>query len=85
MATRPTGQIEEGPPGFTVTAIKGRGVSGRFVLIMRPTDRRLITQAVPTSSGGAPIRAKILGNAPIVAVESIFATQPGPNRNGRKW
>ncbi len=30
MATRSTGQIEEGPPGFSIAAVDGRGVSWRF-------------------------------------------------------
>ncbi len=54
MATRSTGQIEEGPPGFSIAAVDGRGVSWRFkpldsawpfVLITHPTDRRLTHRA----------------------------------------
>lgn len=78
MATRSTGQIEEGPPGFSIAAIDGRGVSWRFklldsawpfVLITHPTDRRLVTEA-SRKCGSAPIvRAKVFGDAPMTAVE----------------
>ena len=79
MATRSTGQIEEGPPGFSIAAVDGRGVSWRFkpldqawpfVLITRPVDRRLAT--APDHPEPAPfvVRAKIIGDAPIEAVET---------------
>jgi 3',5'-cyclic-AMP phosphodiesterase len=78
MATRSTGQIEEGPPGFSIAAVDGRGVSWRFkplgavwpfVLITCPTDRRLATDASLKSSGVPTVRAKVLGDTPITAVE----------------
>ena len=78
MATRSTGQIEEGPPGFSIAAVDGRGVSWRFkpmdaawpfVLITCPTDRRLATQASRNSGRATVVRAKVLGDAPITAVE----------------
>ena len=78
MATRSTGQIEEGPAGFSLAAIDQGGVSWRFktieeawpcVLITRPTDRRLVTEARDAAGGGAPVlRAKVLGDAPIESV-----------------
>ncbi|MBV9748996.1 MAG: metallophosphoesterase [Acetobacteraceae bacterium] len=77
MATRSTGQIEEGPPGFSIAAVDGRTVSWRFkpldqawpfVLIRQPADRRLVTGA--SQIAGAPFvaRAKVLSDA---AVESV--------------
>lgn len=77
MATRSTGQIEEGPPGFSIAAVDGGGVSWRFkeldrawpfVLVTRPVDRRLVTTA--NRSGPEPlVRAKVVGDAPIKTVE----------------
>ena len=78
MATRSTGQIEEGPPGFSIAAVDGRGVSWRFkpldaawpfVLITHPTDRRLATEASQASAGTTVVRARVLGDMPIVSVE----------------
>jgi hypothetical protein len=78
MATRSTGQIEEGPPGFSIAAVDGRGVSWRFkplefawpfVLITHPTDKRLTTGISPKPAGTPVVRAKVLGDAPITAVE----------------
>jgi hypothetical protein len=54
MATRSTGQIEEGPVGFSVAAVDTGAVSWRFaplaangplVLITRPSNHRLIIDA----------------------------------------
>jgi len=78
MATRSTGQIEEGPPGFSIATVDGRGVSWRFkplenawpcVLITTPVDRRLVTASDQTISGPFTIRAKVIGDVPIEAVE----------------
>jgi hypothetical protein len=71
MATRSTGQIEEGPVGFSVAAIDAGVVSWRFaplaggwplVLVTRPADHRLVTN--PDSAdqivrNALTIRAKI--------------------------
>ncbi len=77
MATRSTGQIEEGPAGFSVAALDGGVVSWRFqpldapwplVLITSPADHRLITDpACPAHvvRGACRIAAKIWGGAPI--------------------
>ena len=78
MATRSTGQIEEGPPGFSIAAVDGRAVSWRFkpldaawpfVLITHPTDRRLVTEASRKCDGASVARAKVLGDTAIIAVE----------------
>jgi len=79
MATRSTGQIEEGPPGFSVAAVDGRTVSWRFkpldtawpfVLATQPADQRLATDAGQVVRGPFTVRAKVLGDAPIMSVEA---------------
>ena len=78
MATRSTGQIEEGPVGFSVTTVDHGGVNWRFkpleeawpcVLITEPTDRRLLTEAKAGTGGSSVVRAKVLGDAAMEAVE----------------
>ncbi len=71
-ATRSTGQIEEGPVGFSVTAVDGPVVSWRFfplgqnpcVLITSPADARL---SIATEAA-THIRAKIWSSEPVAAV-----------------
>lgn len=77
-ATRSTGQIEEGPVGYSIVTIDKRTVSWRFrelgaplpvVLVTAPADRRLATDAddrdhVP--QGRCEIRASVLGDHEIV-------------------
>jgi hypothetical protein len=73
-ATRSTGQIEEGPPGFSITVIDDDVLSWKFkergpwpfVMIISPADERLITR--PESArhvvrGSVSIRAKIWGSS----------------------
>lgn len=72
-ATRSTGQIEEGPVGFSVTNIDGDVVSWRFVpleedsfvTITTPADERFMTEASgsATHGKGLVIRAKAWGRA----------------------
>ena len=78
MATRSTGQIEEGPPGLSIAAVDGRGVSWRFkpldqawpfVLITAPVDRRLVTNLDRDVCGPFLVRAKVVGDASIELVE----------------
>lgn len=78
MATRSTGQIEEGPPGFSIAAVDRRGVSWRFkrldqawpfVLITAPVDHRLVTNLACETSGPCLVRAKVVGDASIEFVE----------------
>jgi Icc protein len=40
-----------------------------FVLITRPTDRRLATEASRVDAGSPLVRAKVIGDAPIMAVQ----------------
>jgi hypothetical protein len=91
MATRSTGQIEEGPVGFSVAAVDGGVVSWRFqpleaswplVLITSPADHRLVTDAGSPDQilrGPLRVRAKIWGAQGIrTAVASIDDGAPFP-------
>ena len=78
MATRSTGQVEEGPPGFSVAAVDGGVVSWRFkaldgawpfVLVTQPADRRLATGTAQPVDGPVTVRAKVLSNVPVRSVE----------------
>ena len=68
-ATRSTGQIEEGPVGYSVTNIDGNVVSWRFVelgklpvvIITSPSDERLLTRSSEAPQGTMKIRAKFWG------------------------
>lgn len=75
-ATRSTGQIEEGPVGFSVTNIDGGVISWRFfplnqlpaVMITSPSDERFITDASLRGhivDGTVHVKAKAWGHAPI--------------------
>ena len=78
MATRSTGQVEEGSPGFSVAAVDQRVVSWRFkaldqawplVLITHPADQRLATWESQIVSSPFLSRAKVVGDARIDLVE----------------
>ncbi|MGI4952510.1 MAG: metallophosphoesterase family protein [Janthinobacterium lividum] len=78
MATRSTGQIEEGPPGFSIAALDQGVVGWRFkplseawpfVLITHPVDRRLATATSVASAEPGLVRAKVMGGAPVATVE----------------
>ena len=82
MATRSTGQVEEGPPGFSVAALDGGVVSWRFkaldgawpfVLVTQPADRRLLTSPAQVVDGPVTVRTKVLADAPVVRVEAQAA------------
>jgi len=71
-ATRSTGQIEEGPVGFSVTTLDGGVISWKFkpkgewplVIITSPADQRLIVDAsnpVQLVRGTVHVRARIWG------------------------
>jgi hypothetical protein len=83
MATRSTGQVEEGPPGCSIAAVDGRTVSWRFkalddlwplVLVTQPADRRLLTDPAQIMDGPFTVRAKVLGDAPPARVEAQVDT-----------
>ncbi|MGA3226792.1 MAG: metallophosphoesterase [Acidobacteriaceae bacterium] len=76
-ATRSTGQIEEGPVGYSVINIDGDVLSWRFVelgklpvvVITSPGDERLLTKSSRRPQGTLKVRAKFWGEA-----ESVQAT-----------
>jgi Icc protein len=76
-ATRSTGQIEEGPIGYSIANIDGGLVSWRFVelsklpvvIITSPSDERLLTNTSETPRGNLRVRAKFWGE-----VEALRAT-----------
>jgi Icc protein len=83
-ATRSTGQIEEGPVGFSVTNIDGQVVSWRFfaldalpaVMITTPADERFITD--PALDGHIAddkivVRAKVWASARVMSALAILA------------
>jgi predicted phosphodiesterase len=73
-ATRSTGQIEEGPVGYSVTSIDGNAVSWRFVelgrlpiaVITSPSDERLLTRSSEMPRERLKVRAKFWGGAEAV-------------------
>ena len=89
-ATRSTGQIEEGPAGFSVTNFDGEDTSWRFfelggelpaVMITCPTDERLMTPAAAAvERGRMRVRAKIWSTERISRVEAWF----GDELDGRR-
>ena len=68
-ATRSTGQIEEGPVGYSVTNIDGNVVSWRFVelgklpiaVITSPSDERLLTKSSEVPQGNREGSSEVLG------------------------
>ncbi|GAN77671.1 metallophosphoesterase family protein [Acidisphaera rubrifaciens] len=91
-ATRSIGQVEEGPPGFSVAAIDGGIVSWRFaplgggwplVLITGPADHRLITRPAAhdqvLSGPWVDVRAKVWGATSVTRVTArLGAGDPLP-------
>ena len=83
-ATRSTGQIEEGPVGYSIVTIDRRTISWRFrrlgdslpiVLITTPTDRRLATDSEDKShwpQGECEVRVSVLGANPITSCRCGF-------------
>ena len=96
-ATRSTGQIEEGPVGFSVTNLDGGVVSWRFlelgslpaVVITSPSDERLLIESSkPKGVGGEflRVRAKVWSKAEMRRVSARLADrsvylQPVPGSN----
>ncbi len=70
-ATRSTGQIEEGPVGYSVTSLDANIVSWRFVelgklpiaVITSPSDERLLTKSSEIQQEILKVRAKFWGEA----------------------
>jgi hypothetical protein len=90
-ATRSTGQIEEGPVGYTIAAIDRGVVSWHFkelaqgwpfVIVTAPADRRLAHAEDHIVSGSTEIRALVLGAGRIAVCE--FSIDGGPWRPMRR-
>lgn len=85
-ATRSTGQIEEGPVGYSIINIDGSVVSWRFVelgklpvvIITSPSDERLLTEFTETKPGRLKIRAKFWGEADAVEATAYLGEQSLP-------
>ncbi len=85
-ATRSTGQIEEGPAGFSITNLDHGVVSWRFkplqewplVMITTPAEERLIVDPSSASQvlrGRIPVRVKAWSNRPLVRGHILFNEQ----------
>ena len=82
IATRSTGQIEEGPVGYSVSNLDGDAFSWRFfpldarliAMIVSPCDERLMRDgdAIDFSSGEIRVRARIWGASPLAKVEATL-------------
>jgi Icc protein len=78
-ATRSTGQIEEGDPGYALIAIDDGAVSWRFktigsswpfIMITSPADRRLVVDDTPREPADhCEVRASVWGAREIVTAE----------------
>lgn len=75
-ATRSTGQIEEGPVGYSVVTLDGGIVSWRFkplddafpfVVITAPADHRLLRDPGHTLAESAEVRAVVFGRRTVVS------------------
>ncbi len=82
-ATRSTGQIEEGPVGFSVTNLDRGAVSWRFlelgklpaVMITSPADERLVAddaEAATAEHAEIRVRAKVWSDAEVVMAEATI-------------
>jgi predicted phosphodiesterase len=76
-ATRSTGQIEEGPVGYSIATLDRGVVSWRFkpldeafpfVIVTSPADHRLLRAIDQRIDGFTQVRAVILGRNPIASV-----------------
>ncbi|MGB7034779.1 MAG: metallophosphoesterase [Xanthobacteraceae bacterium] len=77
-ATRSTGQIEEGPVGYSIATLDGGVVSWRFkaladafpfVVITAPADHRLMRGAAQAVDDSCEVRALVFGGRHIERVE----------------
>ena len=86
-ATRSTGQIEEGPPGFSITTIDEDVVSWKFkergpwpfVIITSPAEEKLITRPASASHvvrGFVGVRAKIWDKVSLAGVTCSIDGSP---------
>jgi 3',5'-cyclic-AMP phosphodiesterase len=95
-ATRSTGQIEEGPVGYSITNIDGGFVSWRFVelsklpvvIITSPSDELLLTNTSETPHGDLRVRAKFWGHAETIRATAHLDEHRFPMErveNGQVW
>ncbi|WP_263380754.1 metallophosphoesterase family protein [Granulicella paludicola] len=95
-ATRSTGQIEEGPVGYSVTSLDGDVVSWRFielgklptVVITSPSDERLLTRSSEVLQESIKVRAKFWSEAEAVEATAHIDGQTLPMKriqNSRVW
>lgn len=86
-ATRSTGQVEEGPVGYSVTSLDKGLVSWHFVrlgspslvAITHPADDRLVTARSDTAaSREIEVRAKIWSHVPIVMARALLNGRDAP-------
>ena len=83
-ATRSTGQIEEGPVGYSVTNIDGDAVSWRFIelgrlpvaIITSPSDERLLTKFNDLPPEILKVRAKVWGKTEHLEATVYLGSQP---------
>jgi predicted phosphodiesterase len=87
IATRSTGQVEEGPVGFSVTTLDGDAVSWRFfelgalpaVLITSPADERIERDdhpGLPRGRTPVRVRAKVWSDGEVTTVEAFSGDAP---------
>ena len=92
-ATRSTGQVEEGPAGFSVTTLDDGVVSWKFkpmgewplVMVTSPADRRLIidpASAAQVVRGPIEVRARVWGEA---VIEVELGAAPMKALGNRIW
>jgi predicted phosphodiesterase len=85
-ATRSTGQIEEGPVGYSVTNLDGNVVSWRFVelgklpiaIITSPSDERLLTTSSEIPQESLKVRAKFWGEVEALEASADLGRQTHP-------
>lgn len=95
-ATRSTGQIEEGPPGYAIASYDNGVVSWRFkaldegfpyVLITSPCDHRLMRHQQQKVSGRCVVRAHVFGGRKLASVECAISKRACAmnSKDGRLW
>lgn len=87
-ATRSTGQIEEGPVGYSVTNIDGNDVSWRFIelgklpvaVITSPSDERLQTKSSEALQDLVKVRAKFWSESEVLEATADLVGRTYPMR-----
>lgn len=95
-ATRSTGQIEEGPVGYSVANLDGDAFSWRFyplgeplkAMIVSPGDGRLARDGDPVPSGEVEVRVRVWGARPVRSVQASSSERTvdlAPLRGANLW